>query len=412
MKIELNTLVQRFEKYISFDTQSSDANDCCPTTPGQLTFARYLVDELTRLGLSDITLDENGYIMATLPANGLPNAPTVGFISHLDTSPDMAGGPVKSRIVENYDGGDIVLNEAAQIILSPTEFPELKDYIGQEIMVTDGTTLLGADDKAGICEIISAMEYLLQHPEIKHGKIRIAFTPDEEIGRSANRFDVDAFHADFAYTLDGDAIGGIEYENFNAAGATVTIHGRSVHTGSAKGKMINAVKLAAEWQSLLPAGEAPEFTEGYEGFYQVHKISGGVEKTTLKMLIRDHDKVRFNKRKAFLKNIADFLNAKYGNKTVEIEINDSYYNMREKIEEKMFIVDIARQAMQELGITPVCKPIRGGTDGARLSFKGLPCPNIFTGGLNFHGKFEFLPLRSMQKASETILKIVEKTGRL
>lgn len=412
MEINFNTLVNRFEKYISFDTQSDDNNTCCPSTPGQLVLARYLTEELTRLGMSDITLDDNGYIMATLPDNGCPNAPTVGFISHLDTSPDMAGGPLKPRIVENYDGGDIILNKEAGIILSPTEFPELSDYIGQEIMVTDGLTLLGADDKAGICAIISAMEYLIKHPEIKHGKIRIAFTPDEEIGRSANLFDVKAFGADFAYTLDGDALGGLEYENFNAAGATVTINGRSVHTGSAKGKMINAVKVAAEWQHMLPAGEAPEFTADYEGFYQVHKIVGGVEKTTLKMLIRDHDKTLFAKRKAFLQTMAGFLNAKYGAGTVELVIKDSYFNMREKLIEKMFIVDIAREAMQELGITPHCKPIRGGTDGARLSFMGLPCPNIFTGGLNFHGKFEFLPLRSMQKASETVLKIIEKTSRL
>lgn len=411
MEIKFTELVKRFEKYISFNTQSDESSNICPSSPGQMVFAKYLVKELTDLGLTDANVDDNGYVMATLPANGCPNAPVVGFISHMDTSPDMAGGPLNPHIIENYAGGDIVLNEKANILLKADEFPELNDYIGQEIMVTDGLTLLGADDKAGICAIISAIEYLLAHPEIKHGKIRIGFTPDEEIGRSADLFDVEAFGADFAYTLDGDAIGGLEFENFNAANVTVKIHGRSVHTGSAKGKMINAVKIATEWQQLLPANECPECTEGYEGFYHVHKISGDVENITMTMLIRDHDRQLFEKRKKFLYHIANLLNAKYGDKTVEIIIRDRYLNMREKIEPVMYIIDIAKEAMRNIGIVPVCKPIRGGTDGARLSFKGLPCPNIFTGGLNFHGKFEFLPLRSMQKASETVVGIIIKVAQ-
>lgn len=411
MEIKFTELVKRFEKYISFNTQSDESCNICPSSPGQMVFAKYLVKELTDLGLTDAKVDDNGYVMATLPANGCPNAPVVGFISHMDTSPDMAGGPLNPHIIENYAGGDIVLNEKANIILKADEFPELNDYIGQEIMVTDGLTLLGADDKAGICAIISAIEYLLSHPEIKHGKIRIGFTPDEEIGRSADLFDVAAFGADFAYTLDGDAIGGLEFENFNAANVTIKIHGRSVHTGSAKGKMINAIKIATEWQQLLPADECPECTEGYEGFYHVHKIYGDVENIAMTMLIRDHDRQLFEKRKELLYHMANVLNTKHGDNTVEIIIRDRYLNMREKIEPVMYIIDIAKEAMRDIGIEPVCKPIRGGTDGARLSFKGLPCPNIFTGGLNFHGKFEFLPLRSMQKASETVVGIITKVAQ-
>lgn len=412
MEIEITKLVDRFNKYIHFNTQSNEDNTACPSTPGQMLLAKYLADELTGLGLNDVQVDAHGYVMATLPDNGCPKAPVVGFISHMDTSPDMAGEPMHPRIVKSYDGQDIILNEKEHIILSSADFPELLDYIGQDIMVTDGLTLLGADDKAGICAIVTAMEYLQAHPEIKHGKIRVAFTPDEEIGRSADLFDVKAFNADFAYTLDGDAVGGLEFENFNGANVAVSIQGRGMHTGSAKGRMINALKIAAEWQQLLPAGECPECTEGYEGFYHVHKMSGDVEHVLLHMLLRDHDRRLLEKRKAFLHSMAELFNTKYGAGTIEIIIKDRYSNMREKIEPVMYIVDIAKKAMLDLGIKPVCKPIRGGTDGARLSFMGLPCPNIFTGGLNFHGKFEFLPLSSLQKASETVLGIVHNVAEI
>lgn len=407
MELEMDVLVKRFKDYISFDTQSDEENDkVCPSTPGQLVLAKHLAEELKEIGLTEVELDNHGYVMATLPANGVTEAPVVGFIAHVDTSPDASGADIKPQIVKDYDGKDVVLNENGPIVFSTKDFPEVLKYKGQDIMFTDGTTLLGADDKAGVTAIVSAMEYLVKHPEIKHGKIRVGFTPDEEVGRSADRFDVKKFAADFAYTIDGGELGGLEYENFNAANPTITFHGRSMHTGSAKGKMINALSVAAEWQQMLPAGEKPEYTEGYEGFYQVHKLEGGVEKCTMHMLIRDHDRQKFEARKAILQTIADFLNAKYGEGTVEITPHDVYYNMLEKIADgNMYVVELAKQAMEGCGVTPDVQPIRGGTDGARLSFMGLPCPNIFTGGANFHGRFEYLPLESLKKAGEMVLGI-------
>lgn len=395
--------------YISYNTQSDEENDkACPSTPGQMVLAKHLKEELETIGLSDVTLDKNGYIMATLPANGEKGS-TVGFISHMDTSPDAPGGPMHARIVKNYDGGDILLNRDKQIVLSVKDFPEIKKYRGQDIMVTDGTTLLGSDDKAGVTAIVSAMEYLIHHPEVKHGRIRIAFTPDEETGRSPLQFDVKAFGADFAYTVDGGELGGLEYENFNAANPLVTIHGRSVHTGDAKGKMVNAISLASEWQDMLPEGEKPECTEGREGFFHVYKIQGTVEKCTMDMLVRDHDAKKFRERKEFLLSMADFLNKKYGEGTVTVKLNDVYFNMMDIIEKgHMDIVELARKAMKEVGVIPVELPIRGGTDGAQLSFKGLPCPNLFTGGANFHSRFEYLPLDSMEKACETVIEIARQ----
>lgn len=373
--------------------------------------AQYLAEELRRIGLSDVSLDENGYVMATLPANGAEQAPVVGFISHLDTSPDAPGGPVQPHIVTAYDGGDIVLNQEEHIILSPTDFPGLLAYTGQDIMVTDGKTLLGADDKAGMTAIVSAAEYLLQHREIPHGTVRIGFTPDEETGRSALLFDVAKFDADFAYTVDGGELGGLEYENFNAANPVITIYGRSVHTGDAKGKMVNAISLASKWQQMLPAGEKPEYTEGRDGFFHVYKISGGVEQCTIHMLVRDHDRKRFEDRKQYLRNMARFFNETYGDNTVVIKEHDVYYNMLDVIQNgHMDVVDLAKDAMKAVGITPVIAPIRGGTDGAQLSFRGLPCPNLFTGGANFHGRFEYLPLDSLKKSCETVIEIIKLAG--
>lgn len=411
MEISLDTLTARFLDYVRFGTQSDEENEAeCPSTSGQLVLAGHLADELVRLGLSDVALDAHGYLMATLPANGAA-APVIGFIAHMDTSPDAPGDGIKPRVVRDYDGGDIVLNTAPRTVLSPGDFPELLAYQGQELLVTDGTTLLGADDKAGICAIVSAAEYLLAHPEIPHGTVRLAFTPDEETGRSADRFDVAAFGADFAYTVDGGALGGIEYENFNAANATIHFQGRSVHTGDAKGKMRNALTMAAEWQQLLPAGERPEYTAGYEGFYHVYRLQGDVEQASLKMLIRDHDRARFEERKALLAELARLLNAKYGAGAVAVDCRDVYYNMHEKIAPVMQIVRLAEQAMRAAGVEPHAEPIRGGTDGARLSFMGLPCPNLFTGGHNFHGRYEYLPLRSLQKAAETVLGIIRLAGQ-
>lgn len=410
--IDRDILVNRFMKYVSFDTQSDeDNNTVCPSTKGQTVLAQYLVEELHRIGLSDVSLDENGYVMATLPANGAEQAPVVGFISHLDTSPDAPGGPVQPHIVTAYDGGDIVLNQEEHIILSPTDFPGLLAYTGQDIMVTDGKTLLGADDKAGMTAIVSAAEYLLQHREIPHGTVRIGFTPDEETGRSALLFDVAKFDADFAYTVDGGELGGLEYENFNAANPVITIYGRSVHTGDAKGKMINAISLASKWQQMLPAGEKPEYTEGRDGFFHVYKISGGVEQCTIHMLVRDHDRKRFEDRKQYLRNMARFFNETYGDNTVDIKEHDVYYNMLDVIQNgHMDVVDLAKDAMKAVGITPVIAPIRGGTDGAQLSFRGLPCPNLFTGGANFHGRFEYLPLDSLKKSCETVIEIIKLAG--
>ena len=413
LELSMETLVKRFKDYISYNTQSDEDNDKeCPSTPGQMVFAKHLAEELKDIGLSDVTLDAHGYIMATLPANDGGTGKTVGFISHLDTAPDAPGGPMHPRIVKDYDGKDIVLNEKENVVLSPNEFPELLDYKGQDIMVTDGLTLLGADDKAGLTAIVTAAEYLVKHPEVKHGTIRIGVTPDEETGRSATLFDVEKFGADFAYTVDGGAIGGLEYETFNAANPIITFHGRSVHTGDAKGKMLNALTLAAEWQNLLPAGEKPEYTEGYEGFFHVYKISGGVETCTMHMLVRDHDRAKFEERKAFLNKLAAFFNERYGAGTVEVTPHDVYYNMREKIEDgNMYVVDLAKEAMREAGIEPVISPVRGGTDGSQLSFRGLPCPNLFTGGLNYHGRYEYLPLPSLKAAAETTLHLMVLAGK-
>lgn len=408
MKLAIDALRKRFEKYISFDTQSDEEKeDTYPSTLGQLVFAQALAEELKEIGLVDVDIDANGYIMATLPANGCENTPTIGFIAHLDTSPDAPGGPVHPRVVSNYDGSNIVLNETQGIVLSPKDFPELASYRGQDLLVTDGTTLLGADDKAGITAIVSAAEYLCEHPEIQHGRIRLGFTPDEETGRSALRFDVKRFDAAFAYTVDGGAIGGLEYENFNASNPVIVFHGRNVHTGDAKGKMLNALTLAAKWQTMLPDGEKPEYTEGRDGFYHVYKLSGTVESCTMHMLVRDHDRKRFEARKAYLSRLAAFFNESYGNGTVELSMPDVYYNMREKIEGgNEHIVEMAAQAMREIGVTPVVAPIRGGTDGAQLSYRGLPCPNLFTGGMNYHSRYEYLPLPSLQAATETVLRLM------
>lgn len=404
------TLVDRFLDYVKFDTQSDELTNLTPSTPGQMVFAQYLEKELQKMGLEDITLDENGYLMATLPANTDGDIPVVGFIAHLDTSPDMSGRHVDPHIVKNYDGQDITLNEKEQIVLSPSEFPELRDYVGQDLIVTDGTTLLGADDKAGIAEIISAVAYLQEHPEIKHGKIRIAFNPDEEIGLGAHKFDVEHFGCDFAYTMDGGEIGELEYENFNAAVARITIKGRNVHPGSAKHKMINSIRVATLFTQMLPRWETPEHTEGYEGFYHLVNIEGSVESTTITYIIRDHDRARFESRKREIEHLVNKTNNEYPG-CCTAEIKDQYYNMREKIEPVMHIIDIAQEAMRESGVEPKVEPIRGGTDGAQLSFKGLPCPNIFAGGLNFHGRYEFVPVQSMEKAVDVIVNIARLVAR-
>ncbi len=397
-------VIDRFLEYVKFDTQSDELTNLWPSTPGQMIFAQHLEKELQKLGLEDISLDENGYLMATLPANTDKPIATIGFIAHLDTSPDLSGRHVNPRIVKNYEGGDIILNEEKGIILSPRQFPELDHYKGQDIIVTDGNTLLGADDKAGIAEIISAVEYLMHHPEIKHGKIRIAFNPDEEIGQGAHKFDVEKFGADWAYTMDGGEIGELEYENFNAAAAKITFKGRNVHPGYAKHKMLNSIRIANQFTSMLPRWETPEHTEGYEGFFHLISIKGDVEKTEVTYIIRDHDRDRFERRKKELEHLVRKVNNEFPNSTA-IEIKDQYYNMREKIEPVMYVVDYAEQAMLNVGVTPHVVPIRGGTDGAQLSFKGLPCPNIFAGGLNFHGRYEFVPVNSMEKASEVIVEI-------
>lgn len=396
-------IVDRFISYVKFDTKSDD-NEKTPSTEGQMVFARFLKEELEKLGLQEITLDDNAYLMATLPSNIDKEVPTVGFIAHLDTAPDMSGTNVNPRIVKNYDGADIVLNEKEEIILSPSEFPELLGYTGQDLIVTDGTTLLGADDKAGIAEIVSAIEYLIEHPEIKHGKIRIAFNPDEEIGRGAHKFDVNLFGADFAYTMDGGALGELEFENFNAAGATVTFQGRNVHPGTAKNKMINSIRVASDFIQLLSRFETPEHTEGYEGFYHVVGVEGSVDKTTLQYIIRDHDRKKFEDRKKEMLHCVDRINGEYPG-CATIDIRDQYYNMREKIEPVMHIIEIAEKAMKEAGVTPKVQPIRGGTDGAQLSFKGLPCPNIFAGGENFHGRYEYVAIPSMEKARDVVVNI-------
>ncbi len=404
------TLVERFLKYVSFDTQSSEETGVTPSTSGQMIFARYLKEELESLGLEEVTLDENGYLYATLPANTDKPLPTVGFIAHMDTSPDMSGKDVSPRIVQQYDGKDIVLCEEENIILSPERFPELLEHVGEDLIVTNGKTLLGADDKAGIAEIVSAIVYLQQHPEIKHGKIRVGFNPDEEIGLGAHKFDVQKFGCDWAYTMDGGEVGELEFENFNAASAKLTFKGRNVHPGYAKDKMVNSMLVANRFISLLPAEETPEHTEGYEGFYHLIALRGEVEQTTVGYIIRDHDRTRFEQRKQTMQQLTNRLNQEYGEGTVILELHDQYYNMREKIEPVMHVIDIAFQAMKDAGVEPHVKAIRGGTDGAQLSFKGLPCPNIFAGGLNFHGRYEFVPIPSMEKAMNVIVRIAERVA--
>lgn len=407
----MQKLVERFLYYVSFDTMSSEESDSVPSTPGQMAFAKALEKELKDLGFKDVSLDSKGYLMATLPANTDKKVPVIGFIAHMDTSPEASGAGIKPKIIKDYDGGDILLNKEQQIVLSPKEFPELKKYIGQDIITTDGTTLLGADDKAGIAEIVTAMEYLINHPELPHGKIRIAFTPDEEIARGTDFFDVKKFNADFAYTVDGGELGELEYENFNGAKAKIHINGRSVHPGSAKNMMINAISIALELERMLPEWETPEHTEGYEGFYHLEKINGKVESADMSYIIRDHDMAIFEARKSRILKIVDYLNDKYGKGTIELELADQYYNMKQKIEQEIHIVETAKKAMEEADIIPLIRPIRGGTDGAALSFMGLPTPNIFTGGHNFHSRYEFIPIPSMEKAVEVILRIVDKYSR-
>lgn len=405
------TLTERFLKYVSFDTQSDESSGITPSTPGQRVFAEYLKKELEDLGLTEISLDENGYLFATLPSNIEKEVPTVGFIAHLDTSPDMTGKNVTPRIVESYDGKDIILCQKENIILSPKQFPELLAHKGEDLIVTDGHTLLGADDKGGIAEIVTAMEYLINHPEIKHGKIRIGFNPDEEIGLGAHKFDVAKFGCDWAYTMDGGELGELEFENFNAASAVITIQGRNVHPGYAKNKMINSITLANQLISMFPRHETPEHTEKYEGFYHLVGIEGGVDKTTLTYIIRDHDRTIFEARKKKVQEYVKKLNAEFGAGTVTLNLNDQYYNMREKIEPMMHIIDLAAEAMKAVGVTPNIKAIRGGTDGAQLSVKGLPCPNIFAGGLNFHGRYEFVPIPNMEKATKVIIELVQRIAK-
>ena len=399
-------VVQRFLKYVTFDTTANPNNSNCPSSEGQRVFANYLVEELKSLGLEDAHVDENSYVMATLRGN-TEGVETIGFISHLDTAPDITGKNVKPKIIKNYDGKDIVLNEELNIITSPKDYPDLKKFIGEDLIVTDGTTLLGADDKAGISEIVTAIEYLVNNPEIKHGDIKIGFTPDEEIGRGADLFNVEKFGAKYAYTIDGGIMGELQYENFNAAAAKITIQGRNVHPGAAKNKMINALHIAAEISQMFPQSERPETTEGYEGFYHLNDINGNVENATMVYIIRDHSKEKFEHRKQYMKDAISKVSEKY-NGRVTLELNDQYYNMKEKVEPVKFIVDIAEEAMKECDITPIIVPIRGGTDGARLSFMGLPCPNIFTGGLNFHSKNECIPVIALEKCSNLIVKIAQK----
>lgn len=409
--INSQQLLERFLTYIKIDSQSDPDSETTPSTEKQWEIAMLLKNELKAIGLQDVTIDDKAYIMATLPSNVEHEVDTIGFISHFDTSPDFRASGIKPQIHENYDGGDIVLNKAQNIILSPTYFEEMKNYKGQTLITTDGTTLLSADDKAGITEIITAMEYLVQHPEIKHGKIRVGFTPDEEIGRGAHHFDVEKFGAKYAYTMDGSEIGELEYENFNAASATLKFKGVSVHPGYAKNKMVNSMYMAQRFIDVLPKDEVPEETEGYEGFFHLSSITGNIELTELHYIIRDHDKAKFEARKQLMQDIVSKMNTSLDNANISIEIKDQYYNMKEMVEPVKYCVDIAEEAMREVGITPILKPIRGGTDGAQLSYKGLPCPNIFAGGHNFHGKYEYVPLESMVKASEVIVKIAELTAR-
>ncbi|WP_148629602.1 peptidase T [Bacillus sp. E214] len=402
-----NKLVERFITYVKIDTQSDENSQTCPSTEKQFDLLNLLKDELQTIGMEEVTLDENGYLFATLPANTEKEVPTIGFLAHVDTATDFTGKNVKPQIVENYDGGDITLNKNLNVILSPKDFPELKEYIGKTLITTDGTTLLGADDKAGIAEIVTAMDYLIKHPEIKHGKLRVAFTPDEEIGRGPHKFDVERFNADFAYTLDGGPIGELEFESFNAAGAKLTFKGTNVHPGSAKNKMVNSLKIAMNFNDELPKEESPEYTEGYEGFYHLLSLNGDVERTHAAYIIRDHDREKFEAKKATMKDLVAKYKAKYGEENIILDMNDQYYNMGEKIEPVKEIVDVAHQAMENLGIKPIVKPIRGGTDGSQLSYMGLPTPNIFAGGENFHGKYEYVAVESMEKATEVIIELVQ-----
>ena len=408
--ISKEDIIKRFVGYVTVDTESDPASDTTPSTAKQWDLANALVDELKAIGLEDVTIDKHAYIMATLPSNVDHDVPTIGFISHFDTTPDFTGANVKPQIIDKYDGKDIVLNAAENIVLSPDYFEDLLLYKGQTLITTDGTTLLGADDKAGITEIVSAMEYLVANPQIKHGKIRVGFTPDEEIGRGAHKFDVEKFGADWAYTMDGSQIGELEYENFNAAGAVVKVKGKIVHPGYAKGKMVNSMYIATEFINSLPRLETPEHTEGYQGFFHLYSISGEVEETVLEYIIRDHDLGHFEARKEMMQKLTDELNAQYEREVVTIEIKDQYFNMKEKVEPVMHIVDIAEEAMKQLNIKPLIKAIRGGTDGSQLSYMGLPCPNIFAGGHNFHGRYEYVPVESMIKATEVICKIAEITA--
>ncbi|MGB0973466.1 MAG: peptidase T [Flavobacteriaceae bacterium] len=404
-------IIDRFISYVTIDTESDPNSNTCPSTEKQWDLANKLVDELKTMGMQDVTIDEHAYVMATLPSNVDHEVPTIGFISHFDTTPDYTGANVKPQIHENYDGGDILLNKEQNIVLSPDYFEDLLLYKGQTLITTDGTTLLGADDKAGITEIMCAMEYLINHPEIKHGAIRVGFTPDEEIGRGAHKFDVKKFAADWAYTMDGSQVGELEYENFNAAGAKIKVNGKIVHPGYAKGKLINSMLIANEFIAALPEQEVPEKTSGYEGFFHLYGIEGKVEETNFQLIIRDHDAQKFQDRKSLLEQIAATLNTKHGAGTVELEINDQYFNMKDKVTPVMHIVDIAEEAMKNLGITPLIKPIRGGTDGSQLSYMGLPCPNIFAGGHNFHGRYEYVPVESIKKAIDVIVEIAQLTAK-
>ncbi|WP_111291628.1 peptidase T [Bacillus safensis] len=398
-------MIQRFTSYVKVDTQSDADKESCPSTDGQLNLARQLVEEMKSIGIQEVTMDENGYVMGTIPSNTDKDVPTIGFLAHIDTATDFTGKNVKPQIHENYQGGNITLNEDLHIVLSPQQFPNLQKYQGHTLITTDGTTLLGADNKAGITEIMTAMHYLIEHPEIKHGKIRVAFTPDEEIGRGPHKFDVDAFGASYAYTIDGGPLGELQYESFNAAEAKVSIKGNNVHPGTAKNKMVSAAKIGMLFHNKLPSDESPEYTEGYEGFFHLTKFVGEVEEAELQYIIRDFDKEKFNIRKALFEKIANDLKATYGENSITLSIQDQYYNMREKIEPVKHIVDIAHEAMENRLVTPVIEPIRGGTDGSQLSYKGLPTPNIFTGGENFHGKYEFISVENMVKATEVIVEI-------
>ncbi len=410
----MQNIINRFISYVTIDTESDPYSTTTPSTAKQFDLANLLVEELKQIGMEDVTIDTYGYVMATLPSNITEEVPTIGFIAHFDTTPDFTGANVNPQIISNYDGNDILLNKEKNIVLSPAYFKDLLLYKGQTLITTDGNTLLGADDKAGITEIITAMEYLIQHPEIKHGKIRVGFTPDEEIGRGADKFDVEKFGAQWAYTMDGSQIGELEYENFNAAGATITFKGKSVHPGYAKGKMINSMLIANDFINALPKKETPQDTEGYEGFFHVHHLKGSIEETVLELIIRDFDEAKFEERKTLIhtltKQFNDQFAAQFGEDIVIAEVKDQYYNMRQKVEPMKFIVDLAEKAMRELDIEPLIKPIRGGTDGSRLSYMGLPCPNIFAGGHNFHGKYEYVPVESMQKAVEVIIKIAQLTA--